>query len=207
MPATDTLRGFSDETYRAFLAVRLDDVTRHALATQIDVALAEGSGGRMPGRPVPVPNWHLTLRFLGDVSTPTTERILSHLDQHLVSVPFRLRFDRLGAFPRPRKASVLWLGVSSGAAALAALAAEVEAAVVAAGLPPEDRPFHPHVTLSRIRPPWDITTLLEMAELSSVAMQVEAVTLYRSHLGPGGATYEVLDEVPLDETIDRPGKP
>ena len=77
------------------------------------------------------------------------------------------------------------------------LAAGVEASVIDAGFPPEDRPFRAHMTLSRVRPPEDVTEIIEEIERFSIGMQVDRVVLYRSHLGRGGARYEAVEEFPL----------
>jgi 2'-5' RNA ligase len=80
---------------------------------------------------------------------------------------------------------------------LEALAEAVETAVVAAGFPAEDRPFRPHLTLSRVRPHQDVGALLSTAETDGVSMPVTRVVVCRSHLGRGGARYEEIEEFPL----------
>jgi hypothetical protein len=74
---------------------------------------------------------------------------------------FALGFGRLGAFPKPRRATVLWVGVEEGAREIRALAAEVEAAARRAGFAAEEKAFSPHLTLSRIQPPQDVSSLIE----------------------------------------------
>lgn len=177
---------------RMFLAVALDDDTRHAIATHLE---AELDGDYLPGRPVPPENWHLTLRFLGAVQAAQTDKVLAHLDQHLMVEPFQIRFTGLGGFPRESKASVLWLGVVGDG--LEAVAVECETAAQTAGFEPEGRPFHPHLTLSRIRPPFDVRPLVDEYEPAKIVMQVNEVTLYRSVLGRGPARYEPVDTVGL----------
>ncbi len=178
---------------RLFLAVALTDDARHALARRIEDRL---DGGRMPGRPVRIASWHITLRFLGSAAPVQRDAVLAHLDQHLQTSPFRIRLDGLGAFPRAARASILWVGVATGADGLTALAAGCEEAAQAAGFEPEGRPFHPHVTVSRIRPPQDLRSLLD-GEPTGVPMDVTAVTLFRSVLGGGPARYEVIETVDL----------
>ncbi len=77
------------------------------------------------------------------------------------------------------------------------VAERVEAAVTEAGLRAADRPFRPHLTLSRIRPPQDLRALLDAAPVMKVPMVVDRISLFRSHLGRGGARYEVLESFPL----------
>jgi len=177
---------------RLFLAVALSDDVRHGLA-----AFLVDETMRLPGRPTPPDNWHLTLRFLGATDAPARDRILEFLDDHLVVEPFTLGFGTLGAFPKPSRATVLWLGVDRGGSETGALAGVCESAAESAGFEPEDRRFHPHVTLSRIRPQVNVEGLLERVPKFPLTMTVDRVTLYRSIVGRGGATYDVVDEVLL----------
>ncbi len=179
---------------RLFLAVRVPDDIRHALAAHLEAA----TGGKpLPGRPVRPENWHLTLRFLGRVDEVGSEVLAARLDEADLGGPFRIGFGRLGAFPRPARATVLWLGVETGTEALADLVAAVEAACVDAGFAAEERPFHPHVTLSRIRPHQDVRPVIDGAAPFPARVDVEDVALYQSHLGRGGARYEEVEQFPL----------
>ena len=179
---------------RMFLAVAFDDEVRHAMAAHLNTVMDEG---RLPGKIVRPENWHITLRFLGETNAVQAEAIRAHLDQHLMVAPFRMRLAGLGGFPRERKASVLWMGLAGDLEPLSALAEECEAAAVRAGFEPEGRPFHPHVTLSRIRPPYDVRELIDVVPSARIAVDVGVVTLYRSILGAGPAHYEIVDQVAL----------
>ncbi len=179
---------------RMFLAATLPEEARHAMAAHLGDELGDK---RLPGKPVPPPNWHLTVRFLGSTEPTPAEAISAHLDQHLMVEPFRLRLTGLGGFPRERKASVLWIGIDGDLEPLSELAAECERAAVSAGFEPEGRPFHPHLTLSRIRPPSDVRKLVDEIPAAGIKFDVDAVTLYRSILGSGPARYEALDTVSL----------
>ncbi len=177
---------------RLFLAVALTDEVRHGLAAFLSERVV-----RLPGRLSPPDNWHLTLRFLGTTKALQRDRILEFLDEHLVVEPFTLGFTELGAFPKPSRATVLWLGIGTGADGVAAMAAVCEEAAISAGFEPEDRPFHPHLTLSRIRPPVSVDGIVDQAGAFPLKMEVDRLTLYRSHLSRDGATYETVDEVLL----------
>ena len=179
-------------TERLFLAVALSDDVRHGLAAFLD-----DEAGRLPGKPVPPANWHLTLRFLGTTEQHQRDLVVAFLDDHATTEPFVLGFDGLGGFARPARATVQWLGVGRGSDSAAALAAVCEEAAQAAGFDPEDRPFHPHVTLSRIRPRKDVSSLVESVARFPLTQTVDRITLYRSILGQEGARYEVADEVEL----------
>lgn len=190
------------EVHRLFVGVGLSDETRAELTDALQsVAL--------PGRIVPPARWHLTLRFLGDVSAgdipPLRTALRDVLRPCASSHPLPVVFSGLGAFPRPARAAVLWLGVREGADALRALAARVEYAVQRVGLPPERRPFAPHLTLARLQPPRDVAALLASASAPRcVRATVDTVTLFRSQArriagsqAGGHAPYEALEDFPL----------
>ena len=178
---------------RLFLAAPLTDAVRQALAALLRDRAVRG----LPGRVVRPENWHLTLRFLGEVGEVECDRVTAALDQAALGPGFSVRWGSLGAFPRPTRATVLWVGMEQGRTEAERLAGAVAEALEGAGFPPEDRPFRAHLTLSRIRPHQDVTSLLDSAAQLGVAMPVDRVALYRSHLGRGGARYEELDSFPL----------
>jgi 2'-5' RNA ligase len=179
-------------TERLFLGIALTDDVRHGLA-----AFLSAKADPLPGKPVPPENWHLTLRFLGATEESARDRVLGFLDEHMLTLPFVLGFGGLGAFARPARATVLWLGVNRGIEELTELAAICEAVAQSVGFAAEDRPFHPHVTLARIRPWQDVGSLVETVPPFPLAQTVEEITLYRSVLGRGGASYEIVDEIEL----------
>ena len=179
-------------TERLFLAVALTDDVAHGLA-----AFLTDETMRLPGRPTPPDKWHITIRFLGSTSALQRDRVLEFLDEHLMVEPFTLSFGSLGAFPKPSKATVLWLGTDRGTQYLATMGEIAEVAAQAAGFEPEDRPFHPHLTLSRIRPPMNVTDLIERVPRFPLSLDVDRLTLLRSNLGRGGATYEIVETIQL----------
>ena len=151
----------------------------------------------LPGRPVPPHNWHVTVRFLGSVGQVTIERLVAELDQANLGPAFEVVAGELGAFPRPARASVMWLALDKGRDRLAELNALAEETSQVVGLAPEDRPFAPHLTLSRIRPEIDVRS--NLASFRRVPFQWTAgeLVLYESHLGRGGARYEPIESFPL----------
>ena len=104
----------------------------------------------------------------------------------------------LGAFPRPERASVLWIGITDPEDGLGRLARLAEQSAVEAGFEPEKRAFHPHLTLSRLKPPANLRDYISRVRPLDRSMKVEQVVLYRSHLSSQGAHYEALDRFFLD---------
>ncbi|HLF59990.1 MAG TPA: RNA 2',3'-cyclic phosphodiesterase [Acidimicrobiia bacterium] len=147
----------------------------------------------LPGTVAPPENWHLTLRFLGTVDEVTYQRFVAGLDDSDLGKRFRVTLGGLGGFPNPKRATVLWVGLAQGLERLGELASIVDEAAQAVGLPPEERPFRPHLTLSRIRPQVDVSELIEAFGDTGIGWRCETMVVYRSHLGRGGARYEPLE--------------
>jgi RNA 2',3'-cyclic 3'-phosphodiesterase len=108
----------------------------------------------------------------------------------------------LAAF-RDRSDAALWrpvvlcAEVEDGAGALGALQGRLAAALADAGLhEPERRRYRPHATVARLRS-GERAPRVAPEGPDPVRFAGEAVTLYRSHLGRGGARYEALERVPV----------
>jgi len=147
-------------------------------------------------------NLHVTTKFIGewpDDRLPEMKRTLAAV---AVPAPFDIGLDGFGWFPNPHQPRIFWIGVAASPA-LAELAAATEAAVGRLGIPPEDRPFRPHLTLARlngIQRPELIALRHAVAALSSSnygSFPVEAFHLYLSKTGPGGSQYSKLESYRL----------
>ena len=175
---------------RLFLGVPITPEARHVVREALNP-------DRMPGRPVPPENWHLTLVFLGDTAGDAKARLSESLRLERLGPSFAVELGGLGAFPRASRASILWLGVSEGGGAMAALNQAVGRAVRRMGFRVEERRFTPHITLSRMRPPGDVRPFMSRAPGLRYRMEVDGVSLFRSHLGDGPARYEELERFEL----------
>jgi len=140
---------------------------------------------------------HLTLRFIGEVDRPVAEDLASALTR-IHSPPFELRVACVGSFEK-RTSGALWAGVEPKEP-VAALAAKVERACQTAGLEPERRAFHPHITLAR----WKGRRAREVQDflartggLSSDLFSVTEFILFESQLSRHGAHYEAVETYPL----------
>jgi len=181
----------SDTVERLFIAVPLTDQAREKIAAALPP---------LPGRRVPPQNWHFTLRFLGDTERDRRDQLALTLRGVRLGRSFSIRFDGLGAFPRAKRARIIWLGVTDGARELVSLAEAVESAVRRSDFPAEQRPFKPHLTLSRVEPPRAVADLLSAQPALDVIMPVTEITLVRSSLGAGPAKYEVAEKFLLGES-------
>lgn len=134
---------------------------------------------------------HLTIRFVGEVDGRRAEDLALALTS-LRFEPLELRIKGVGRFEQ-RRGGALWAGVEPKEP-LVRLAAKVDRLCQSAGLEPERRAYHPHVTLAR----WSSGTgpvepyLLRHAALTSPSWLTSALTLYESFLDKAGAHYEKI---------------
>ncbi len=142
---------------------------------------------------------HLTLKFFADIPEETLEKI----GQIMLSVnslfqPFPIDISGLGTFPAPSKARVFWLGVQGGAA-LNQLHGFFDEKLEQLGIPRDDRPFTPHLTLGRRRQGISIPLTVQQQFHNIVCgrFQADQVVLYQSRLAPTGAIHIPLRTVLL----------
>jgi 2'-5' RNA ligase len=187
---------------RSFIAVELSLPVQQKLdqvARQLQQKMSE-----LPVRWVTVKNIHLTLCFLGDVSTSHLPQVISELQaeasQHQ---PFELTVGQLGAFPNANRPRVVWVGIQSPPV-LAALQSGLAARMERLGYTNEEREFTPHLTLGRVTrtaSPVEVRQIGESVQQFEVGqlgvVTVEAVHLFKSDLTPTGAVYERLASSPL----------
>ncbi|MFC7332446.1 RNA 2',3'-cyclic phosphodiesterase [Rhodocista pekingensis] len=157
-------------------------------------------GPGFPGaRRVPPENFHLTLRFIGEVDEGTAQDIDAALDL-VTAPPFPLMLEGLGQFGRGGRPRALWAGVARSEA-LAHLRDKVESAVVRAGQPAEERKFMPHVTLARLTaeaPAHKVGRFIaENGLFREGPLTVDRFVLFESVLGKGGSIYHELRSYPL----------
>ena len=128
---------------RLFIALAIDDAIRERIARFMD-----GVRGFAPeARWVRPESLHVTLKFIGEKPADNIEQIKQALSSvHAETI--ELNFRGYGFFPAPKAARVFWLGIESGPQ-LAALAKAVDAATQMLGIPREEHPFSPHLTLAR----------------------------------------------------------
>jgi 2'-5' RNA ligase len=144
---------------------------------------------------------HLTLRFLGEIDPCTLPSLAGLLRTGTGRVPpFRLRMRGLGGFPSLRNPRVIWCGLEGDLVQLAALRDQVASACLQAGFTPEERPFHPHLTLGRVRGKSNLQPLVDYIKIGSTLehdFAVEKLHVYQSTLRPQGSLYTVLETIAL----------
>ena len=175
--------------HRLFVAIRPPEDIRDLLVDAMD----DGADFRWQDDQ----QLHLTLRFIGEVERPLAEDIAAALAT-IRSPSFELRIHGTGRFEQ-RNSGALWAGVEPRAP-VAALAAKVERICQSAGLEPERRAFHPHITLARWkgRRSREIATFLDRTRgLTSEPFTADRFILFESRLSRHGAHYEEVAAYPL----------
>jgi 2'-5' RNA ligase len=182
---------------RLFVGIALPPQARAALASCLSAPRVRAlAPARL--RWLPPENWHLTLQFLGAVQEDRVAALQTACQRAAQGcAPFEIELSGMGAFGSPRRARIVWVGVTRGHAEVAALAEALCAQTEPLGFAREQRAFRAHATLARLKTPARVESLLAAIELPKVAMPVSELTLFRSHTSSEGARYEPLASWPL----------
>lgn len=186
---------------RLFVAIQAPDTWREA-AQEVQRTLP--ASVRDHARLVDAGNLHITLRFIGEVAAEQAPALDRALAGALPPVQLSLHLDGVHTFGGPARTSAVWLGVGGDLDALHALATRADHAVATAlGVPAEDRPFTPHLTLARVRRqagPRERRSLAEavggLPPPPRVPYDAREAVLLRSRLQPSGARYKPLAHYP-----------
>lgn len=142
--------------------------------------------------------YHLSLQFLGPVQklAPVVAGLAAAVGDRTT---FSFQLGGAGAFPKPGRARVVWMGPTVGGPDLVGLAAAVDAGLRPHGYEPDRKEFHPHLTLARLKVPDNVADVLVAIGSEPVGepFTVGEVVLYQSHLSSKGPTYTVLWRFPL----------
>lgn len=178
---------------RLFVAIDLPEATRRLLA-DLDPHIR---GVRW----IDLVLIHLTLAFFGDVA----DEIDLALRERLSAIRFRAFFlpvVGVGTFSAKGVPKIIWIGVGKAHPHLFQIYKRVHEAALAAGLEPELRPWHPHITIARCRDvtPQSLRKFLQSNEdLDAGMIRVDAFHLYSSKLTPAGPIHTREFSMPCRE--------
>ena len=156
--------------------------------------------GLPDARWTPPEQLHLTLCFIGEVSSATFLDIREALGE-IEAAPFALRLQGVGFFPPRGQPRVVWAGIEKNEQ-LAILQRKIVTRLFSLGLEPENRKFAPHITLARLHqtPAAKVGNYMAMyGLLNSAPFAVENFLLYSSILGRKGASHLVEQEYQLEK--------
>ncbi|HYX23030.1 MAG TPA: RNA 2',3'-cyclic phosphodiesterase [Thermoanaerobaculia bacterium] len=185
---------------RLFVAIEVPEPPRREVRRRV-----EGLRDRLPrARWVDLDVLHLTLLFLGETAEANVPVLAAKLRAVFSRFPpLPLRLAGGGTFPPGRPARVAWVGVESPPELLTLQADIAQAAVEALGCEPEERAYHPHVTLARCADPWRREAIEKLTNAFTGPVGPPFVAhhgvLFESKLSPKGARYRQVEVFPLEE--------
>ncbi len=171
---------------RLFVALEIPPAVRENLAALIRDLRAIAPQPKW----VRAENLHITLKFIGEVADTKLEAIRQALGKARSEAPVTLDFRGLGFFPSEKYPRVFWAGMQASAN-LKGLATDIDRAMEKLGIPREQRPFSPHLTLARL------PVIKENATRDFGALHTNQFHLIESKLKPSGAEYTTLETFPF----------
>ncbi|MBW2147327.1 MAG: RNA 2',3'-cyclic phosphodiesterase [Deltaproteobacteria bacterium] len=183
---------------RAFLAAEIDEEMIHSLAMVQADLISHGASVRW----VKPENIHLTLHFFGNIREEEVEDICREMCRVSSAIkPMTVQIEGLGAFPSLNNPKVIWAGITDAEGRLVDMQGAVARELARMGYKVETRPFHPHLTLGRLRSAAGKSGLREALKQGKIKnfgdWNVKGITLFRSDLKPSGAQYTRLRVIPL----------
>jgi 2'-5' RNA ligase len=184
----------SEERWRMFCAIELPQEIRARAAAHIALLRSAVPDARA--------SWdraeklHITTKFLGEIEVSRVQALSEAAGRAAREAsPFDLTLEGAGVFPPRGLPKVLWLGITDAAGALAFLQLSLEETCAAAGFAREARPFHPHLTIARLRSTQGARRLAERHKemgFQAAGFAVADLVVIRSELGPAGSRYTVV---------------
>jgi len=181
---------------RLFIAIDIDESTKKTLAEAV-----RSPQQKLKDLSWTTPEqWHLTLAFLGEVETSLALSLQKRLAE-VKAFPFVLKVGGTGVFPHWASPRVFWAGVSESED-MQNLYTHLWDILKTEGFSPDERDFHPHLTLARIKKVLSLEEkkLLQTVSIPTKEVHIDAFHLYQSELHPRGARYTKLMTYPLKET-------
>ncbi|MBI4429591.1 MAG: RNA 2',3'-cyclic phosphodiesterase [Ignavibacteriales bacterium] len=144
--------------------------------------------------------FHITLKFLGNSEQSAIDSLSAKLEMLPQNVSYiRALYHSVGAFPNIQRPRVIWVGIEHNEE-LQKLQGDIESLCAEFGYEREEREFHPHITLGRVKGNKNLHRLTEMLKtvtLEPIQARSNEILLMRSDLRPGGSVYTILKSFPL----------
>ena len=193
------------QTIRSFVSIPVPGVVTSAAAKIIKKLKPLDSGIKW----VPLDNFHLTLKFLGEVDNVEIPAVCKAIRRVTDQIePFELRFVGTGGFPNADKPRILFIGVGDPTGQLVRMVGDMEKEFADLGFKPEPRDYTPHLTLGRTRSnsrraDGELVDAMRSMNVNEIGeMVVEEVQLMASFLDKSGPTYQVMATIELGQDAD-----
>lgn len=146
--------------------------------------------------------YHITLKFLGDVDEADVTTVHEGVEEAVAAGPvraFSLAAQGIGAFPNSRQPRVVWVGVAGSLTSMHNLQTRIENSLAARGFPRERRPFRPHITIARARSDAPFPAPLKPHAAAEFGQwQVQRIHVMESQLSPSGPRYTIRGKIALE---------
>ena len=184
--------------HRIFIAINLPEDTKKKLTEYQD------KWPELPVRWTKKENIHITLKFIGEISSDQYTQIEDALNQtDFNSGGIVLNIRGCGKFGKGHSLNILWIGIEQNEK-LENIYNKIEASLAKKGIPREQRIFKPHITVGRNRKAFNFKSFLEILEKESDCFiskfYISHFQIFKSQLRPEGPIYTILKEIPLAQT-------
>lgn len=182
---------------RTFIAIELPEAFRTE-ALRLTRELKRAGADVKWARPEGI---HLTLKFLGNASEEAIPPLAADVGAAVAGFgELNLTASGTGLFPDEKRPRVVWVGLTGDLLRLIELQQIIERTAAGHGFEPENRPFHPHLTVGRIKSPKGARSLvdeLKKQTTNPLDFSAREVIIFKSDLKPTGAEYTALHRLPL----------
>ncbi len=180
-------------TLRTFIAVEIDDDTRNKIS-QIQNSFKNHKTGIKLVAPN---NIHITLIFIGNIEISKISEIDKELQSFISAIkPFEILPKKIGYFPNIKNPKIIWIGIEDGKEILIKLNEKIKPLLKNCKITTEDRDFHPHITIGRIKSSNNTeklkTVLLNLPEQRFNPIYINSISLIESNLTPEGPQYKTI---------------
>lgn len=187
---TERIRSFvSFDISSGEILKKIQDVQEKLVETQADLKVVKPK------------NIHITMRFLGEISSETIEKVIEQMEE-IKSQSFDIEFKGIGTFPNIKYPRVIWIGIKKGSDELKEIYTQLEPRLNKIGFNPDKKGFSPHLTIARLRSGRNRKTLIDILRhlefLEIGILRAEILRLKKSNLTPSGPIYSTIHEVNLD---------
>jgi|ERR1041385_5159556 2'-5' RNA ligase len=145
--------------------------------------------------------FHATIKFLGNVDESTLPSLLKSIESTVLKFPaFEVAYQNVGAFPTITQPRVIWIGCINREGTLENLKNELDTVLLRFGIKKEERAFHPHITLGRVKSAkgiQNLTSILEKITFEATNAVIKEIVVMKSKLKREGSEYAILKSIPL----------
>ena len=183
---------------RLFIAVEFEESLKNKIFEIQQQLIATKSDVKWVGRD----NFHITLKFIGEVSEDKLDGIISGIKKAITGhKEIKISISKIGVFPDLRNPRVIWLGADKDSAELSLLAENIEKEFSKIGLPESNKKFNSHLTLGRIRSRKGIEDLMDKIKsfetIPAGETRIRQIVLMKSILMPSGPVYSIVESFGL----------